>query len=222
MSSESTAPGVNRSGKIIPTTSPVTSSPTRISKWFTQMHPCLLLAFHHYRFSSLVADPISALSINLLPITLLQVSYAIICLPPYQAAPPANTKVSKPGYRRRSTDTWQKLSARTIPTILALVLTGIAATPVIMVALILFGAPLTTHHAQTALCAAHMALLAGFPLFYVHGVSGQAWREIVAAMLPFDGVWGATVGCLLGAWLGAIPIPLDWFVYFQHTLCLQP
>ena len=29
-------------------------------------------------------------------------------------------------------------------------------------------------------------------------------------MLPFDGVWGATVGTALGAWLGAIPIPLDW------------
>ena len=61
-----------------------------------------------------------------------------------------------------------------------------------------------------------MALLAGFPLIYVHGVSPQAWREIAAAMLPFDDVWGATVGCLLGAWLGAVPIPLDWFVHFLY------
>ena len=29
-------------------------------------------------------------------------------------------------------------------------------------------------------------------------------------MLPFDGVWGASVGTAVGAWLGAIPIPLDW------------
>lgn len=29
-------------------------------------------------------------------------------------------------------------------------------------------------------------------------------------MLPFDGVWGASVGTALGAWLGAVPIPLDW------------
>lgn len=29
-------------------------------------------------------------------------------------------------------------------------------------------------------------------------------------MLPFDQVWGASVGTALGAWLGAIPIPLDW------------
>ena len=29
-------------------------------------------------------------------------------------------------------------------------------------------------------------------------------------MLPFDTVWGTTVGVALGAWLGAVPIPLDW------------
>ena len=29
-------------------------------------------------------------------------------------------------------------------------------------------------------------------------------------MLPFDSVWGTTVGSVLGAWLGAVPIPLDW------------
>jgi len=55
-----------------------------------------------------------------------------------------------------------------------------------------------------------MALLALFPLFYVHGVNSGMWLEIAGAMLPFDEVWGATVGTLLGAWLGAVPIPLDW------------
>lgn len=29
-------------------------------------------------------------------------------------------------------------------------------------------------------------------------------------MLPFDSVWGTTIGSALGAWLGAVPIPLDW------------
>ena len=36
------------------------------------------------------------------------------------------------------------------------------------------------------------------------------WREILSAVLPFDAVWGGTVGCVVGAWLGAVPIPLDW------------
>jgi phosphatidylinositol glycan class F len=63
-----------------------------------------------------------------------------------------------------------------------------------------------------------MSLLAAFPLFYVYGVSSQIWQEIAGGMLPFDEVWGASVGCLLGAWLGAIPIPLDWCVVCRRRL----
>lgn len=76
--------------------------------------------------------------------------------------------------------------------------------------LVLFGAPLTTHHAHTLLAGAHISLLATMPLFYVHGVDRTAWWEISGFMLPFDEVWGGTVGALVGAWLGAVPIPLDW------------
>ena len=42
-------------------------------------------------------------------------------------------------------------------------------------------------------------------------------------MLPFDAVWGATVGTALGAWLGAVPIPLDWDRDWQRwpvTICV--
>ena len=201
-----------RPGKITATTSPITVSPTAISRTFAQLQPGLLLSFFYFRFPSLVADPISTLWTSLLPIALLQTTYAITCLPPYQASAPPSTKTTKAGPRKRAADASRSSSAKAIPTFLALVLTAIPATPIITVALILFGAPLTTHHAQTILCAAHMALMAGFPLIYVHGVSPTAWREIVAAMLPFDDVWGGTIGCLLGAWLGAVPIPLDWYV----------
>ena len=77
---------------------------------------------------------------------------------------------------------------------------------------VLFGAPATTHTPHTALLALHVALLLGPPLFYTHGVSAQAWREVMSAFLPFDepGVWGGLIGALVGAWLGAVPIPLDW------------
>jgi len=27
---------------------------------------------------------------------------------------------------------------------------------------------------------------------------------------PIDEVFGGAVGCFVGAWLGAVPIPLDW------------
>ena len=44
----------------------------------------------------------------------------------------------------------------------------------------------------------------------MHGSDGSRWREIVSAYSPIDEVFGASLGCFLGAWLGAVPIPLDW------------
>jgi phosphatidylinositol glycan class F len=74
----------------------------------------------------------------------------------------------------------------------------------------LFGAPVTTHHAHTLLAGAHIAVLSTLPLVYVHGVNGETWREVVALLLPIDEVYGGLIGTVLGAWLGAVPIPLDW------------
>ncbi|PYI31445.1 hypothetical protein BP00DRAFT_446454 [Aspergillus indologenus CBS 114.80] len=102
------------------------------------------------------------------------------------------------------------LGGKVIPSLLALILTTLLATPVLAILLVLFGAPFTTHHAQTALCAAHMALLTAVPLVYVHGVDGAVWKEVWGAGRPADAVWGAALGTCVGAWLGAVPIPLDW------------
>lgn len=100
------------------------------------------------------------------------------------------------------------------PSTLATLLTLLLATPLVTIMIILFGAPLTTHFAHNILCATHMALLMFQPLFYVYGVDAIIWREICSAFLPWDGVWGGTVGTAIGAWCGAIPIPLDWYVDF--------
>ena len=96
------------------------------------------------------------------------------------------------------------------PAFLSLLLTAIAATPLLTAALVLFGAPVSTHHAQTLLCGAHVAILSTLPLVYVHGVDGDTWRQILALLLPIDEVYGGLIGTVLGAWLGAVPIPLDW------------
>lgn len=85
-----------------------------------------------------------------------------------------------------------------------------AGPPVLAAALILFGAPFTTHQFQTVLCGAHMSLLAVLPLIYTHGLEKDRWLDIIACKLPLDQVTGGALGTGIGAWLGAIPVPLDW------------
>lgn len=96
------------------------------------------------------------------------------------------------------------------PACLAFGLTSLLATPAIAVILVLFGAPLTTHNVETFLCAAHMGLLSSTALVYVHGVDSDIWKEVWGISRPADAVWGSALGTGLGAWFGAIPIPLDW------------
>jgi len=73
-----------------------------------------------------------------------------------------------------------------------------------------FGAPVITHIQHTALCSATFALLSLFPLFYVHGVDPASWIATAGATSPLDETSGGLLGALLGGWLGAVPIPLDW------------
>jgi phosphatidylinositol glycan class F len=93
---------------------------------------------------------------------------------------------------------------------MALLGSAVFALPVITVVLILMGAPLTTHIDATILCAAHISLLTTIPLIYVHGINANTCWEVVGMFRPMDEVVGAMVGTLVGAWLGAVPIPLDW------------
>jgi phosphatidylinositol glycan class F len=93
---------------------------------------------------------------------------------------------------------------------LSLTLTFLLGTPVLAILLVLFGAPFTTHVAHTLLCAAHMSLLSVTMLVYVHGVDGAVWKQVWALARPADVVWGGALGTCFGAWLGAVPIPLDW------------
>jgi GPI biosynthesis protein family Pig-F len=100
------------------------------------------------------------------------------------------------------------------PTVIALTLTMLLPPIPLTVLAHALGAPLYPAALilnTVALCL-HISLLSCLPLFYTHGVSGPAWRDVVAAWLPFDeaGVWGGSVGCFVGGWLGAIPIALDW------------
>jgi phosphatidylinositol glycan class F len=93
--------------------------------------------------------------------------------------------------------------------LLSLLLTAFSTIPLFILQ-VLLGAPLTSHLPETLLSSAHLALLAVLPLIYVHGADGGKWREVLSLSTPVDEIFGAAVGCMVGAWLGAVPIPLDW------------
>ncbi|KAE8379778.1 GPI biosynthesis protein family Pig-F-domain-containing protein [Aspergillus bertholletiae] len=199
---------------------PIHILPNSISKTYALIHPVVLLALLAFRFNALVADPVAELLGNLPFLALLQVAFVMTCLPPAGSAKDDDDKstsaaILKPGkigLRRKNTAKSDSggLSTKLIPAILSLTLTTLLATPVLAILLVLFGAPLTTHHAETLLCAAHMALLTSTALIYVHGVDGSVWKEVWGAQRPADAVWGAALGTCVGAWFGAVPIPLDW------------
>ncbi|KAF3909620.1 Translin-1 [Arthrobotrys entomopaga] len=95
-------------------------------------------------------------------------------------------------------------------TFLSLLLALAVGTPTAFVVMVLLGAPITTHILRTALSAAHLSLLTGFPLVYSYQVQGSKWRDIISVRLPIDEVYGGALGACIGTWFGAIPIPLDW------------
>jgi len=89
----------------------------------------------------------------------------------------------------------------------------------------MFGAPLTTHVFQTVLFAFVVALLTAYTPAFVFGppswssdtpsvVNRLAWTRLFAELSPRNAIEYAMVypacGTLIGGWVGAIPIALDW------------
>jgi GPI ethanolamine phosphate transferase 2/3 subunit F len=60
---------------------PVELLPTDLARIVSQAHPVLLLSAYYLRFPALVADPVSSLLNSLLPLAVIQIAYAVICLP---------------------------------------------------------------------------------------------------------------------------------------------
>jgi len=182
----------------------------------THIHSALLLGASCLSFPSLVTSPASTLLTTLPFLTLLQAGYAVLHLTP-SAATPTSAKSSvpapsKPGGPRRKTkksDT-NIIGSRILPAILSLSLSFPAGSIVLYLLLVAFGAPVSTHFAETALSAAHLSLLVVFPLVFRLGVDSEKWREMIAMEAVIDEASAGAVGACVGAWLGAIPIPLDW------------
>ena len=94
-----------KSRKLIPTTQPIVILQTDAARTLTHLHPALLLAYYLFRFPALVADPTSTLFADLLPVSLLQLAYAVTCLPAHRSAETLQpvAKPTKSGLRKRPT-----------------------------------------------------------------------------------------------------------------------
>ncbi|KAK6329684.1 Glycosylphosphatidylinositol (GPI) anchor assembly protein [Orbilia brochopaga] len=173
-------------------------------------HPVVLLAALYASFASLVRNPPIFL-LRLLPIVAaVQIAHASACLGSSNNKTPSSggKKKSRPATTKGKSEVGS--GASVLPALLSLLLAALIGTPVMFAVMVLLGAPITSHLAHTALCAAHLSLLAGYPLIYSYDVQGSKWRGIFSLSLPIDEVYGGALGACLGAWLGAVPIPLDW------------
>lgn len=200
---------------------PIEILQTDIAKFIAHAHPALLLTTYYARFPALVAAPVSTLLHSILPLALAQIIYAVTCLPAVGSGTKTVKKVKLNAPKKTELptgnafvcqDLWilQECTNRLLQTVFFALLLSLFSVPVLTAIQILFGAPVTSHLLHTLLSSAHIALLAIFPLIYVHGADSKKWREIVSFYSPIDEVFGGAAGAFLGAWVGAVPIPLDW------------
>ncbi|CZT22782.1 related to GPI-anchor biosynthesis protein PIG-F [Ramularia collo-cygni] len=189
---------------------PVAILPDQISLLVRNLQPILLISLLPVFFNRLVQDPASTLLALAPTVALIQALYCICCLPSTGQSVSSST-TTKPGQKKKTTGKHtQDLAARLVPAFLSFLLTLTLSTPLFYILSLLFGAPLLTHTHQTSLLALHLALLTTPQLFYVHGLDSTTWLRLASLQQPLDEIYGQALGALLGGWLGAIPIPLDW------------
>jgi phosphatidylinositol glycan class F len=73
---------INSQTKPRPPANPVDLLHNDTAKLYTHVHPVLVLSVYAYQFGAIVADPVPALISALVPLSILQIAYVAICLPP--------------------------------------------------------------------------------------------------------------------------------------------
>ncbi|KAJ2898152.1 GPI biosynthesis protein family Pig-F [Zalerion maritima] len=184
---------------------PVIPLATPAANVFRHVQPVVLVSLLVLRFKALVADPTAELFNGLPLVAAIQVAYVLLCLPA-AGSEQITKKKTKPGEKKRKEE---KVISGVLTAMFSLLLTLTTVLP-LHVGFILFGAPLDNYVFETALVSAHTGLLALFPVFYTRGVDADSWVALAGLNTPVDEVMGGAIGCLVGAWLGAVPIPLDW------------
>ncbi|KAI0102746.1 GPI biosynthesis protein family Pig-F-domain-containing protein [Nemania sp. FL0031] len=189
-------------------TQAVRTIPTPEAQALRHAHPAILLSLFALRFRALVADPVSTMQSALPVVLALQAAYTIICLPAAGSQGAKAHRKLRPGEKKKGTPEVAGPNLA-VTTLVAVVLSTVSA-GALHVLLVLFGAPFLTHLPHTFLCSLHLSLLGLYPLFYTRAVASKDWLEILGARAPFDEAFGGLVGAGVGAWVGAVPIPLDW------------
>ncbi|RPB12234.1 hypothetical protein P167DRAFT_523456 [Morchella conica CCBAS932] len=182
-------------------------APAAVSFFATHLHSAVIAGVSYASFGNLVLNPTSTLLSTLPLLTVAQAVYVVLCLDGNGATKEKRPRVGKKGEQLAAAT---GISNKLLTAFLSLLLASTVGTVILGLCMVLFGAPVTSHLSHTTLCAAHMALLVAFPLIYTNGVDGQKWRDIVSVTLPIDEAFGGALGALVGGWLGAVPIPLDW------------
>jgi len=74
------------------------------ARFYTHLHPVLVLSLYAYGFQSVVADPVPALTSSLIPLSILQIAYVAICLPPIGGSGSAAAQADKrkPGEKKKT------------------------------------------------------------------------------------------------------------------------
>lgn len=187
----------------------------------THIHSGAILSNLYLHWPNLVAFPAATLLTALPILIIVQSGYLVLLHSP----PTGNTPKSSAGKKRRkppivvpatpgdglsppAKPPQKSISASIVPLVLALGFTLLVAAPVIYLLLVAFGAPITTHFDETALTAVHLALLAIYPLVFKMGLDGSGWRSVLALEAGAGEAYLGAVGTFVGAWAGAIPIPL--------------
>jgi hypothetical protein len=80
---------------------PVDLLPTDLARIISKAHPALLLSAYYLRFPALVADPVPTLLKSLFPLALIQIAWAVICLPAVGTSSKP-VKKAKPGASKKT------------------------------------------------------------------------------------------------------------------------
>lgn len=176
-----------KAAKTKPNGLPVASSTP--SQVLAVVYGSLLLVYLRFFFAAgITEDPAKIMTQGLPGLLLLHMGYCVVVLG------------NKPG-RKIGADVSTALIAAVLSVFFSVIIFGL---------LVLFGAPAISLVHNTFVCAMHMSILAVLPLFFTHHLDSKVWADIIAMRRPLDHVYAASVCTLIGAWLGAVPIPYDW------------